>query len=84
MRNVYLSIFLVVLSSFCAHFAAYAERNQRRTFVHFLQGLLHLDPAERYTPDEARLHPFIRGKPCETLPAFDQYLAEARLQGRMV
>jgi serine/threonine protein kinase len=39
------------------------ERDLRRAFVHFLSGLLNPDPAERWTPDQARMHPFIKGEP---------------------
>lgn len=37
------------------------ERDNRRAFTHFLSGLLTLDPKERWTPEQARLHPFIKG-----------------------
>jgi hypothetical protein len=33
------------------------EKNQRRTFIHFIKGLLTMDPAERYAPDEVSFLP---------------------------
>jgi serine/threonine protein kinase len=39
------------------------EIELRRAFVHFLSGLLASDPAERWTPEQARMHPFIKGDP---------------------
>ena len=39
------------------------ERDLRRAFVHFLTGLLNPDPSLRWTPDQARTHPFIKGEP---------------------
>lgn len=35
----------------------------RVAFIDFVQGLLHLDPALRWTPQQARLHPFVLGEP---------------------
>jgi len=40
-----------------------AEQERRRAMQHFCEGLLHLDPALRWTPDEAIRHPFITGEP---------------------
>lgn len=37
--------------------------NNRRAFIDFVQGLLHLDPIARWSPQQARLHPFITGEP---------------------
>mmetsp|Transcript_23393 Transcript_23393/g.61444 ORF Transcript_23393/g.61444 Transcript_23393/m.61444 type:complete len:1064 (-) Transcript_23393:298-3489(-) len=35
------------------------EQERRRCFLQFLQGLLKLDPEDRWTPTQARNHPFI-------------------------
>lgn len=37
--------------------------NNRRAFVDFVQGLLNLNPIERWSPQQAKLHPFITGEP---------------------
>ena len=34
----------------------------RAAFVDFCQGLLNLDPMQRWTPQQARMHPFITGE----------------------
>jgi dual specificity protein kinase YAK1 len=39
-----------------------AELNNRASFVDFCQGLLNLNPVTRWTPQQARLHPFITGE----------------------
>lgn len=36
-----------------------AEMNNRDSFIHFVQGLLNLSPLERWTPNQAKHHPFI-------------------------
>ncbi|KAJ7902097.1 kinase-like domain-containing protein [Mycena olivaceomarginata] len=38
------------------------ELNNRASFIDFCQGLLHLNPVIRWTPQQARLHPFITGE----------------------
>lgn len=38
------------------------EQNSRVAFIDFVQGLLNLDPVARWTPQQARLHPFITGE----------------------
>ncbi|KAF8904456.1 kinase-like domain-containing protein [Gymnopilus junonius] len=38
------------------------ELNNRAAFVDFCQGLLNLNPMTRWTPQQARLHPFITGE----------------------
>ncbi|KAK7005729.1 Serine/threonine-protein kinase ppk15 [Favolaschia claudopus] len=38
------------------------ELNNRASFIDFCQGLLHLNPLLRWTPQQARLHPFITGE----------------------
>ncbi|TDL25912.1 kinase-like protein [Rickenella mellea] len=38
------------------------ELNNRASFVDFCQGLLNMNPIERWTPDQARMHPFITGE----------------------
>lgn len=38
-----------------------AEQYSRLAFIDFVQGLLNLNPVERWTPQQARLHPFITG-----------------------
>ncbi|BGP25320.1 hypothetical protein Rt10032_c04g1905 [Rhodotorula toruloides] len=39
------------------------EMRNRIAFIDFVQGLLHLDPEQRWTPQQARLHPFVLGEP---------------------
>ncbi|TFK73908.1 kinase-like protein [Pluteus cervinus] len=38
------------------------EMNNRASFIDFCQGLLNLNPVTRWTPQQARLHPFITGE----------------------
>ncbi|KAL0579162.1 dual specificity protein kinase yak1 [Marasmius crinis-equi] len=38
------------------------EMNNRESFINFCQGLLDLNPVTRWTPQQARLHPFITGE----------------------
>ncbi|OUM68619.1 hypothetical protein PIROE2DRAFT_19823 [Piromyces sp. E2] len=38
------------------------EMQNRTVFIDFLHGLLNLNPLERWSPQEARLHPFITGE----------------------
>jgi serine/threonine protein kinase len=38
------------------------ELNNRASFIDFCQGLLNLNPIERWTPQQARQHPFITGE----------------------
>ncbi|KAF8623096.1 hypothetical protein AX15_006507 [Amanita polypyramis BW_CC] len=38
------------------------EMNNRAAFVDFCQGLLNLNPVTRWTPQQARMHPFITGE----------------------
>ena len=38
------------------------ELNNRASFIDFCQGLLNLNPIERWSPQQARLHPFITGE----------------------
>lgn len=39
-----------------------AEMNNRASFIDFCQGLLNMNPIERWTPQQARMHPFITGE----------------------
>ena len=39
------------------------EAHSRLAFIDFVSGLLNLNPVERWTPQQARLHPFITGEP---------------------
>ncbi|KAI8605804.1 hypothetical protein EDD21DRAFT_362770 [Dissophora ornata] len=39
------------------------ETISRQSFINFLQGLLNLNPIERWSPHQAKLHPFITGEP---------------------
>ena len=39
-----------------------SELNNRASFIDFCQGLLNLNPIERWSPQQARLHPFITGE----------------------
>jgi len=38
------------------------EQYSRLAFIDFVQGLLNLDPLMRWTPQQARTHPFITGE----------------------
>ncbi|KAG0227699.1 dual specificity protein kinase yak1 [Actinomortierella wolfii] len=38
------------------------EMATRQSFVNFLQGLLNLNPIERWSPQQAKMHPFITGE----------------------
>ncbi|RPD59909.1 kinase-like protein [Lentinus tigrinus ALCF2SS1-6] len=38
------------------------EMNNRMSFIDFVQGLLNMNPIERWSPQQARLHPFITGE----------------------
>ncbi|KAK2464234.1 hypothetical protein APHAL10511_003691 [Amanita phalloides] len=38
------------------------EMNNRAAFIDFCQGLLNLNPVTRWTPQQARMHPFITGE----------------------
>lgn len=38
------------------------EMNNRASFIDFCQGLLNMNPIERWTPQQARMHPFITGE----------------------
>ncbi len=49
------------------------ERNSRAVFVHFLHGLLELDPAKRWPAHLALCHPFLSQSPeLQTLPLHQQ------------
>lgn len=39
------------------------EMHFRASFIDFVQGLLDLDPIKRWSPQQAKLHPFITGEP---------------------
>lgn len=39
------------------------EMNHRDCLIHFLTGLLNINPLERWTPQQANLHPFITNQP---------------------
>jgi serine/threonine protein kinase len=39
------------------------EKDARKAFIHFLSGLLNPDPERRWTPLQAKNHPFIKGEP---------------------
>lgn len=43
------------------------EQRQRRCFLHFVRGLLTINPVERWSPLQAISHPFITGHPLESL-----------------
>jgi dual specificity protein kinase YAK1 len=34
----------------------------RTVFIDFVQGLLNMDPIKRWSPQQAKLHPFITGE----------------------
>ncbi|GAA94673.1 uncharacterized protein L969DRAFT_62492 [Mixia osmundae IAM 14324] len=39
------------------------EMNNRISFIDFVQGLLNMNPIERWSPQQAKLHPFVKGEP---------------------
>ncbi|CDK25453.1 unnamed protein product [Kuraishia capsulata CBS 1993] len=39
------------------------EMHQRAILIHFLQGIFNLNPLERWTPQEAAMHPFVTNQP---------------------
>ncbi|KAF8635188.1 hypothetical protein AX17_003964 [Amanita inopinata Kibby_2008] len=44
------------------HHEVEKEMNNRASFIDFCQGLLNLNPVTRWTPQQARMHPFITGE----------------------
>lgn len=42
------------------------EMQERMCLTHFLKGALNLNPLERWTPQQALMHPFITGQPFST------------------
>jgi dual specificity protein kinase YAK1 len=46
----------------CNLIGCFAELNNRASFIDFCQGLLNLNPIERWSPQQARQHPFITGE----------------------
>lgn len=36
--------------------------NNRTAFINFVEGLLNLDPIQRWSPQQASKHPFITGE----------------------
>ena len=47
---------------FLAPLTGAVEMNNRMAFIDFCQGLLNMNPIERWSPQQARLHPFITGE----------------------
>lgn len=41
---------------------ALPEMYIRNVFIDFVQGLLNMDPIKRWSPQQAKLHPFITGE----------------------
>jgi len=41
------------------------EKPRFEIFLHFLKGLLHLNPKKRWTAAQAKLHPFLTNSPFE-------------------
>ncbi|VEU21359.1 DEKNAAC102786 [Brettanomyces naardenensis] len=39
------------------------ELENRKCLIHFLRGILNLNPLERWTPQEASMHPFVTSQP---------------------
>ncbi|KAJ3012750.1 Homeodomain-interacting protein kinase 3 [Thoreauomyces humboldtii] len=56
------------------------EAHHRKCFIDFLHGLLNLNPFERWTPQQARMHPFITGEPF-TEPYLPQGARRATCKG---
>ena len=42
------------------------DRERRRSMLHCVQGLLLIDPSQRWTPRQALRHPFVTGEPFQT------------------
>ena len=42
------------------------DRERRGSMLHCLQGLLRIDPSQRWTPRQALRHPFVTGEPFQT------------------
>ncbi|KZV97760.1 kinase-like protein [Exidia glandulosa HHB12029] len=64
------------------------EMHNRMAFIDFCQGLLQLDPLKRWTPQQAKMHPFITGekfvKPYQQQQLMDQAISVSPpLQGIM-
>ncbi|KAG6880213.1 hypothetical protein C0992_003877 [Termitomyces sp. T32_za158] len=57
------------------------ELNNRASFIDFCQGLLNLNPVTRWTPQQARLHPFITGDKF-TKPFVPEGLSVVQHQGQ--
>lgn len=41
----------------------HVERSSRACYLHFLEGLLRMDPRKRWSPRQALQHPFVTGFP---------------------
>lgn len=54
------------------------DQQTRRALVDFLQGLLQLNPLNRWTPMQARYHPFITGEPFT-----EPYVPEVHMKAAM-
>lgn len=48
--------------SYSVMLKSFLELNNRAAFIDFCKGLLDLNPVTRWTPQQARLHPFITGE----------------------
>ncbi|OLL21638.1 Serine/threonine-protein kinase ppk15 [Neolecta irregularis DAH-3] len=57
------------------------EKANRLCFIDFAQGLLNPNPWERWTPQQAKLHPFVRGEPLAVpfVPPAAQLVRQPRL-----
>jgi dual specificity protein kinase YAK1 len=61
-----LAPFAISQASRCPHYADHrltTEKRARLAFVDFIEGLLKIDPTERWTADQASQHPFVTGQP---------------------
>jgi len=58
------------------------ELNNRASFIDFCQGLLNLNPIERWSPQQARMHPFITGEKF-TKPFQVSHVPRAVVQNRV-
>lgn len=45
-----------------ASYSPLVEMYIRTVFIDFVQGLLNMDPIKRWSPQQAKLHPFITGE----------------------
>jgi hypothetical protein len=59
------------------------EMQSRLVFIDFLQGVLNINPLQRWSPQQARQHPFITGEPFKGphIPNRIPVLSQPEIQG---